>query len=69
MPGAQLVVRLAVERVFPNCPRYIHTMQRVSRSEYVPTEGATPPRPSWKDDPRFVDALPARDRDPGKQSR
>jgi len=69
MPGAQLVVRLAVERVFPNCPRYIHTMQRVSRSEYVPAEGTTPPRPSWKDDPRFVDALPARDRDPGKPSR
>jgi hypothetical protein len=23
-PGAQLVVRLAVRQVFPNCPRYIH---------------------------------------------
>ena len=26
MPGAQLVVRVKVERIFPNCPRYIHRM-------------------------------------------
>lgn len=58
MPGAQLVVHVEVQRLFPNCPRYVHTMQRTGRSPYVPTEGTTPPRPGWKDDPRFVDALP-----------
>jgi uncharacterized protein len=61
-PGAQLVVRVAIERVFPNCPRYVHPMKRVASSPYVPRTDAAPPRPTWKDDPRFEDALPARDR-------
>ena len=61
-PGAQLVVRLHVEQVFPNCPRYIHRMQLVERSPYVPCEGAEPPRPGWKDSPSFRDALPRKDR-------
>jgi predicted pyridoxine 5'-phosphate oxidase superfamily flavin-nucleotide-binding protein len=60
-PGAQLVVRLAVEQVFPNCPRYIHRMEITERSVHVPAAGATPPRPGWKDDPRFRDALPRKD--------
>lgn len=59
-PGAQLVVRLAVERVFPNCPRYVHTMTRTAASPYVPQAGEQPPVPGWKRDPRFADALPAR---------
>ena len=62
MPGAQLVVRVSVDRVFPNCPRYIHTLQRTQASPFVPRADATAPRPAWKDDPRFVDALPERDR-------
>jgi predicted pyridoxine 5'-phosphate oxidase superfamily flavin-nucleotide-binding protein len=59
---AQLVVRLSVQQVFPNCPRYIPRMQVVEASPYAPVANAEPPRPSWKDDPRFRDALPARDR-------
>ena len=35
-PGAVFVVRIAVERVFPNCPRYIHRMQMVEPSVYAP---------------------------------
>lgn len=58
MPGGQLLVRVAVERVFPNCPRYIHRMARLERSPYVPSEGTAPPEPAWKSDPRFADALP-----------
>ena len=61
-PRAQLVVRLAIEQVFPNCPRYIHRMQLVEPSPYVPREGAEPPRPGWKDSPSFCDALPQADR-------
>ena len=61
-PGAQLVVRLSVRQVFPNCPRYIHRMQRVETSPFAPRDGYTCPRPGWKDNPSFVDALPARDR-------
>jgi hypothetical protein len=57
-PGAQLMVRVAIDRVFPNCPRYIHTMTRTERSPYVPRAGETPPEPGWKRDPRFAEALP-----------
>src|SRR6185295_3151442 len=41
--GAQLVVRVEVETIFPNCPRYIHKMQTVEPSVYAPAEGHTPP--------------------------
>lgn len=60
--GAQQVVRLQVSQVFPNCPRYLPRMQVVEASPYAPSPGHTPPRPGWKDDPRFRDALPERDR-------
>ncbi len=60
-PGAQLVVRVAVERVFPNCPRYIHRMQRSETSAFVPREGETPPVPAWKRFEMFRDVLPAGD--------
>ena len=35
-PEAQLVVRVRVREVFPNCPRYIHQMKLVERSAFVP---------------------------------
>jgi predicted pyridoxine 5'-phosphate oxidase superfamily flavin-nucleotide-binding protein len=56
--GARSVVRVAVERVFPNCPRYVHRMQRQELSPYAPRPGHEPPEPAWKRDPRFQDALP-----------
>jgi hypothetical protein len=34
--------------VFPNCPRYIHELQRVERSVFVPTAGCETPVPAWK---------------------
>jgi predicted pyridoxine 5'-phosphate oxidase superfamily flavin-nucleotide-binding protein len=58
MPGGQLLVRVRIDRVFPNCPRYVHRMERVAASPYVPREGQEPPVPGWKRDPRFADALP-----------
>jgi hypothetical protein len=60
--GAQLVVRLSVQQVFPNCPRYIPRMRTVEASPYTPGPDREPPRPGWKDDARFRDALPAKDR-------
>ncbi|HEY3082641.1 MAG TPA: pyridoxamine 5'-phosphate oxidase family protein [Chloroflexota bacterium] len=59
-PGAQLIVRVQVERIFPNCPRYIHRMQLVEHSIYAPTANHTPPEPDWKESPAFRDALPRR---------
>lgn len=57
-PGALLIVRVRAERIFPNCPRYIHTMKRVEYSIYAPREGYVPPVPGWKRNPAFRDALP-----------
>ncbi len=59
--GAQLVVRVAIDRVFPNCPRYIHRMQLVETSAYAPAEGHVPPVPGWKQSSNFRDVLPRGD--------
>ena len=59
--GAQLVVRVRAERIFPNCPRYIPRMALVEPSAYVPREGHTPPVPQWKNVPAFREVLPAGD--------
>ena len=56
--GAQLVVRVQAERIFPNCPRYIHRLQLVERSVYAPAPGHTPPEPGWKQ--AFREVLPRR---------
>jgi predicted pyridoxine 5'-phosphate oxidase superfamily flavin-nucleotide-binding protein len=58
---AQFVVRVHVSEVFPNCPRYIHRMQLVEHSEYVPREGCEPPVPAWKRTEWARDVLPARE--------
>jgi predicted pyridoxine 5'-phosphate oxidase superfamily flavin-nucleotide-binding protein len=60
-PGAQLVVRVHAERIFMNCPRYIHHMELVEYSRYVPQPDHEPPVPDWKRRPEYRDALPARD--------
>jgi len=54
--GAQLVVRVQAEAIFPNCPRYLHRMQLVEPSVYAPRPGHQPPEPGWKQ--RFKDVLP-----------
>ena len=59
-PGAQLVVRVAVELLFPNCPRYIHRMQRLETSAYVPCAGVPTPEPAWKGFEMFSDVLPGK---------
>jgi len=58
---AQFIVRVRVSEVFPNCPRYIHRMELVERSEFVPRDGCEPPVPAWKRAEWARDALPARD--------
>lgn len=59
-PGAQLVVRVVAERIFPNCPRYIHKMNLVEHSVYAPKPDHTPPEPDWKRVDVFRDFLPRR---------
>jgi predicted pyridoxine 5'-phosphate oxidase superfamily flavin-nucleotide-binding protein len=65
--GAQLVVRVSVREVFPNCPRYIHKLQPVERSAFVPRAGCTPPVPDWKKSDLARDVLPAND--PAREAR
>lgn len=66
-PGAQLVVRIAVTHVFPNCGRYIHRYTLAERSSFVPRPHQVTPVPAWKGADWARDALPAADvaNDPG----
>ncbi len=60
-PGATLVVRVRAREVFPNCPRYIHRMELVERSAYVPAAGVEAPVPDWKTREWARDVLPSSD--------
>ncbi len=59
--GAQALVRVRAELIFPNCPRYIPRMTLAETSPYVPREGFTAPVPAWKTRPVFNEVLPAGD--------
>lgn len=56
--GAQLVVRIEVERVWPNCPRYVHRRELVELSPHSPATGHVPPVPEWKEMDVFREVLP-----------
>jgi uncharacterized protein len=60
-PEAQFIVRVRVREVFPNCGRYVHRMQLVERSRFVPRAGMTTPTPDWKRSEWAVDVLPEGD--------
>jgi uncharacterized protein len=55
--GAQLIVRVAVRAIFPNCPRYIPNMQMVEPSVYAPRPDCEPPEPAWKGFDAFKDVV------------
>jgi len=59
--GAQCVVRVHAERIFANCPRYIHRMQRLELSPHVPREDHVAPVAAWKKFEMFRDVLPRGD--------
>jgi uncharacterized protein len=59
--GAQMIVRVAARAIFPNCPRYIPTMQMVEPSIYVPRAGCDAPEPAWKSFPDFKDHVHPRE--------
>ncbi len=56
--GAQLVVRVRAEHIFPNCPRYLHRMVLEELSVYAPRPEHEPPVPAWKQMDAFKDYLP-----------
>ena len=60
-PEAQFVVRVRATHVLPNCPRYVHRMEIVERSRFVPHEACETPVPDWKRRSWSRDVLPAGD--------
>jgi uncharacterized protein len=60
-PEAQFVVKVKVRQVFPLCPRYIHKMQLVERSSFVPHTAVKTPIPGWKRMEWSCDVLPKND--------
>jgi predicted pyridoxine 5'-phosphate oxidase superfamily flavin-nucleotide-binding protein len=55
--GAQMIVRVAARAIFPNCPRYIPSMQLVEPSIYTPRAGVEPVEPAWKSFDSFKDCV------------
>jgi predicted pyridoxine 5'-phosphate oxidase superfamily flavin-nucleotide-binding protein len=56
--GAELVVRVRADRIFPNCPRYIHRTTAGELSHDTPRVGHEQPAAAWKSMPIVVDVLP-----------
>jgi uncharacterized protein len=60
-PGAELVVRVTVDDVFPNCGRYIHRSGEAELSVNVPDADGSAPVADWKKIPQFNEVLAADD--------
>jgi predicted pyridoxine 5'-phosphate oxidase superfamily flavin-nucleotide-binding protein len=57
--GAQALIRLRAEHIFPNCPRYIPDLKNGAPSPYTP--GVAPRlEPAWKAAEDFRDVVPPR---------
>lgn len=57
-PEAQFIVRVTATAIFPNCPRYIHNLELVERSRFVPRAGVETPEPAWKSADWARDVVP-----------
>ncbi|HWK86166.1 MAG TPA: pyridoxamine 5'-phosphate oxidase family protein [Xanthobacteraceae bacterium] len=55
MVGSQMIVRVTAKAIFPNCPRYIPTMQLIEQSIYAPSPGRDFQEPAWKEFDEFKD--------------
>jgi len=62
--GAQLLVRVKADVIFPNCPRYIVTPGSPEPSKYAPRPGYQPPEPAWKGFEEFRDYVHPRQTTP-----
>jgi uncharacterized protein len=58
---ADLIVRVQVEEIFINCPRYVHRYKKDTSSKYVPRSACETPLVSWKRIDLVQDALTPRD--------
>jgi hypothetical protein len=53
------LVVVAVDQIWPNCPRYVHHMTMDEVSVYAPHDGHVPPVPEWKRMDFVQDVLPS----------
>ncbi|MDO9161130.1 MAG: pyridoxamine 5'-phosphate oxidase family protein [Methylococcaceae bacterium] len=60
--GAELIVRVSVEEIFVNCPRYIHRYQRIEASKYAPQANCFTPPTQWKRIDALQDVLSEQDK-------
>lgn len=58
--GAQLIVRVKVQVIFPNCPRYIPALEMAAPSHDAPRPQHEPPEPAWKGFEIFAGCVPPR---------
>jgi predicted pyridoxine 5'-phosphate oxidase superfamily flavin-nucleotide-binding protein len=61
-PGAQLIVQVTPEHIFPNCPRYIPHLELKEHSVYAPERDVEPVEPAWKTFESLKDVVPPRRR-------
>ncbi len=57
-PSADMIIRVKISEIFINCPRYIHRMERVESSKYIPQKGQDTFAPQWKRIDALQDVLP-----------
>jgi predicted pyridoxine 5'-phosphate oxidase superfamily flavin-nucleotide-binding protein len=62
IPGAQALVRVTADHIFPNCPRYIPHLEVKEESMYIPNAECAPVEPAWKGFDQFRDVVPPRAR-------
>jgi hypothetical protein len=58
--GAQALIKVTAEHIFPNCPRYIPDLKSGTESVYIPRPGEPPVEPAWKGFDAFKDVVPPR---------
>ncbi|MEO8156330.1 MAG: pyridoxamine 5'-phosphate oxidase family protein [Betaproteobacteria bacterium] len=58
---ALMLVRVAITEVWPNCPRYVHRMEKVTPSRYVPRRDSPTPLAGWKRIDLLQEDLPTKD--------
>ena len=61
-PGADLAVEVAIEHVWQNCPRYVHRMQPLTQSPYIPAADGSRKLAEWKRIDVIQDVLSESDR-------
>jgi len=56
--GAQMIVRVKAQAIFPNCPRYIPDLATGEAALHAPRAGIETPEAGWKSMDTFADVVP-----------